>query len=76
MEGEGEEAVAVPSFGGTAKLLMLLRAVGEEGRSTLSSKGLNISTPGLTYTMALTTLREHYERKESSYVRTQKFVTL
>ena len=76
MEGEGANERAVPSFGERVKLLILLRAVGEEGRSTLSSKGLSISTPDLTYRAALNTLKEHYESKESSYVRTQKFVTV
>lgn len=68
--------VQKPKFNEEAKLVALLKAVGEEGRETLSSEGLSITNADLTYEKALKVLKKNYERKESSYVRTQKFVTI
>ena len=71
-----EANVTRPKFTKEAKLLALLKCIGIDGRSTLAAAGYSISSTDLTYDMALGVLKKHYERKESLYVRTQKFVTV
>lgn len=63
-------------FNNEAKLLALLKSVGEEGRETLLSEGLTIDSPAISYAVALRVLKKHYEKQESLYVRTQRFVTV
>ena len=74
-DAQGQDARR-PRFSEEAKLLALMRSVGQEGRETLLSEGLSISTPNLTYAQVFEVLKKNYERKESLYVRTQKFVTI
>ena len=67
----------VERFRGRTKLLALLSAVGSDGVETLQSLGFNVdSNEDNAYDDALALLRTHYEREESIYVKTMKFVTV
>lgn len=66
----------VALFTDDAKLLILLTAVGSEGRRTLTSLGFKKGATGATYARAVELLRTHYERDDSVYVRVKKFITV
>ena len=66
----------IPKLTDRARLLALLKCIGVEGRETLSAEGYTMSSPDLTYDIAIDILHNHYSRRESLFVRTQKFVTV
>ena len=67
----------VERFRGRTKLLVLLSAVGSDGVETLQSLGFDVDSDEVNaYDDALALLRTHYEREESIYVKTMKFVTV
>ena len=66
--------VEVPNFREEAKVLILLQAVGNEGRDILLAEGLTVESEGITFTEVMGVLCNHYEREESLYVKTQNFV--
>ena len=63
----------VERFRGRTKLLVLLSGVGSDGVETLQSLGFDVDS-NEDNTLAL--LSTHYEREESIYVKTMKFVTV
>jgi len=64
-------------FRGRTKLLALLSSVGSEGMETLQSLGFDLQNNDINaYTIALDLLKGHYEREESRYVKTIKYVTV
>lgn len=73
--GSGDQ-VKISKFTEEAKLLVLLKSIGMEGRGTLISSGLNINGDEITYDKALEVLVNHYQREDSLYVRTQKFISV
>ena len=70
------ESVPVENFIDRAKLLVLFRSIGQEGRDTLTAMGFNVQNTEATYQQAWDLLDNHYEREDSIYMRTQKFVTV
>lgn len=75
MGTEDVNGAATPRFRGPAKLMALAMAIGVEGRDTLMSQGIDIMGENATFDASVTSLRTHYGREESIYVRTMKFVT-
>ena len=64
-------------FRGRTKLLALLSSIGSEGMETLQSLGFDLQNNDINaYTVALDLLKGHYEREESRYVKTIKYVTV
>ena len=61
-------------FDNRAKKLALMMSVGEEGRTTLRSLGFNFPTD--TFEEGWELLSSHYDREESIFVKTQKFVSV
>lgn len=61
-------------FSPRLKLVTLLHQIRTTGRNTLEAEGLTLDTEGLTYERAIEVLRKHYEKTDSLYVKTQKFV--
>ena len=69
--------VQVDKFKGRPKLLALLGAIGNEGIATLKSLGFDMkNAEDNGYETSLDLLKEHYEKEESFYVKTMKFVTV
>lgn len=68
--------VQTAKFNNRAKLLALVKHVGEEGMNVLRSSGFDVKAPASTYEAALELLKGHFERDESDFVKTQKFVTV
>lgn len=63
-------------FRGRTKLLALLSAIGSDGVETLQSLGFDVArNEDNAYDEALALMRTHYQREESFYVKTMKFVT-
>ena len=74
---EAVEAQQVDKFRGRSKLLALLGAIGAEGSAILKSQGFDVKNNTVEgYKSALDLLKGHYEREESFYVKTMKFVTV
>ncbi len=75
----GTEAVGggapQPKFRGRIKVLALLHAIGDDGLEALNSVGFDYSVDTADFAAALTALRGVFERTESDYVRTNKFVS-
>ncbi len=63
-------------FGDRQRTLALLRGIGEKGREVLRSRGFDIANPRARGDRALELLDEHFNRQESVFVKTQKFVTV
>jgi hypothetical protein len=75
----GKETVAseqVDRFRGRLKLLALLHSVGKEGRDVLQSSGFNSGAEDSTYEQAMVLLKNLYDRQESVYVKTMRFVNV
>ena len=73
----GVDADNVNVFRGRPKLLALLSAIGSDGVETLQSLGFDVaSNADDAFDQALGLLQTYYEREESVYVRTMKFVTV
>ena len=73
-EVDGDE---VEVFRGRQKLLALLGAVGSDGIETLESLGFDIDSGAVdAYDRAMNLLMTHYQREESVYVKTIRFVTV
>lgn len=72
----GKDAEDRSKFTDEWKLLVLMYAVGEEGRQVLRSLGFDREATGATYDQALGLLRDHYQRDDNVYVRVKKFVTV
>lgn len=64
-------------FRGRKKLLALLSAIGNDGIETLRSLGFAMANQDDdAYDQALDLLKDHYDREESFYVKTMRFVTV
>ena len=75
VERVGSENVS--RFTPDMKKLILFKCIGAEGRNTLAAEGITIENLGdQSYENMVQSLRRHYNRAESLYVRTQKFVTV
>ena len=70
------ESAPVENFTDRAKLLVLFRSIGQEGRDALTAMGFNVQNTEATYQQAWDLLDNHYEREDSIYMRTQKCVTV
>lgn len=67
----------VNKFRGRTKLLALLSAIGNDGRATLQSLGFDLrNNENEGYEQALGLLKGHYDRSDSFYVKTMRFVTV
>lgn len=74
VDGQG---TMLDKFRGRSKLLALLGAIGSEGMDILTSLGFDLKNGDAdAYTAALDLLKGHYEREDSFYVKTMKFVTV
>lgn len=72
----GNDAQGNPRLTPQIQLYVLLHAVGEEGRGILFARGQEVTDPDMSYDDAVRTLKEHFQREESIFVKTQKFVTV
>ena len=77
----GNEAVAdgngvyLPKFRGRIKVLSLLNVIGQDGLDALSSVGFDFNSEEADYNEALRALQSVFERTESDYVKTNKFIS-
>jgi len=74
-----EESVTfkTPKFTERAKALILLRCIGADGRCVLQSEGFRLSGESLpSYSTTLQALSRHFSVTESTYVKTQRFVSV
>jgi hypothetical protein len=76
MGKEEVENEQLDKFRGRLKLLALANAIGKDGRDALQSVGFDLKDNDATYEQAMARLKEIYERTESVYVKTMKFVTV
>lgn len=72
----GKDGDGAKKFTAQLKLMTLLNQIGSTGRKTLAAEGLTLETEDLSYDKAIEVLRKHYEKTDSLYVKTQKFVTV
>lgn len=63
-------------FRGRRKLLVLLHAIGENGREVLQALGFDMDDVSSTFEQALELLKSYYNVEESIYVKTKRFVTI
>lgn len=56
-------------------MLVLLNAIGSEGRAILKTKGFNYAVPSAKYDEAMEILKAHFEREENLNVRVVKLVS-
>ena len=63
----------VDRFTDKRKVLVLLIAIGQEGRNTLRSLGFDKDAQGASFHQAFQLLESHYKREESLYAKAQKF---
>ena len=63
-------------FQGRIKLLALLHTIGKDGRDALQSLGFDMKHADSTYDQAMNHLKSVYEKQESVYVKTMRFVTV
>lgn len=61
-------------FDEDSKLLALLSSIGEDGDDVLTAVGLSWGDGKITYESAMDTLKSHFAREDSIFVRTQKYV--
>jgi len=66
----------VPVLRDRKKLLVLLHAIGGQGREAIRSQGFKENGADATYERALALLQRHFQREETVYVKTQKFVSV
>lgn len=62
-------------FAGRIKLLVLLKAIGKDGRDALTSVGFDMESQTSTYKQAMDQLKTIFDIEETVYVKTMKFVT-
>lgn len=73
----GDDGQGNPRFMGRTKLSALLRAIGCDGIETLQSIGFDLQSAAAdAYDTALGLMTNQYEREESVYIRTMRFVTV
>lgn len=69
--GSGQQ----PKFRGRIKVLALLQSIGDDGLEALNSVGFDYSDDAADFAAAVTALRGVFERAESDYIKTNKFVS-
>lgn len=72
---EEEDGQKQDVFRGRRKVLTLLYAIGDEGRDALESLGCDIQDASLGYDDIMTQLVKLYDREETEFVKTMRFVS-